>query len=305
MSVPALALVLSLLLVLPGLPLATLIAPAAPPAAEGAGMPGEAEVKALAAAWPDRIAEAAFRGGDWMLRIGGEWFAWAGGRLLPEAERTRGEQYAPHPFYGYPVGMPPLPVVDEERAARIRARVREEAVDPPRRHPGFLGSLLRAADRAETELRMVRMEVAGYTVTVHERLAGPLTRVSEELRALRRSDPAVDGFLRGLVEMNGYNYRYVEGTRSRSLHSYGLAVDLVPRSYGGTHAYWMWAMSKVRDFWTVPYERRWMVPLPVVEAFERQGFVWGGKWLFFDTMHFEYRPEILLAAATQSARSAN
>jgi hypothetical protein len=20
--------------------------------------------------------------------------------------------------------------------------------------------------------------------------------------------------------------------------------------------------------------------------------VWGGKWLFFDTMHFEYRPEI-------------
>jgi hypothetical protein len=24
------------------------------------------------------------------------------------------------------------------------------------------------------------------------------------------------------------------------------------------------------------------------------GFIWGGKWLFFDTMHFEYRPEILI-----------
>ncbi|MGW8266533.1 MAG: M15 family metallopeptidase, partial [Longimicrobiales bacterium] len=34
-------------------------------------------------------------------------------------------------------------------------------------------------------------------------------------------------------------------------------------------------------------------PPAVVEAFERHGFVWGGKWAHFDTMHFEYRPEIL------------
>ena len=40
-----------------------------------------------------------------------------------------------------------------------------------------------------------------------------------------------------------------------------------------------------------------MPPLAFVKAFEREGFVWGGKWLFFDTMHFEYRPEILMLAA--------
>jgi hypothetical protein len=28
-----------------------------------------------------------------------------------------------------------------------------------------------------------------------------------------------------------------------------------------------------------------------VEIFERHGFIWGGKWGHFDTMHFEYRPE--------------
>ncbi len=293
MTIPAFALVLGLLLVLPGLPLSTLLGPEGPRVEEGEGMPGEAEVKALAAAWPDRIAETGFRDGDWMLRIDGEWFAWARGRLVPEAERSEWEQYAAFPFYRYPPGIPPLPDVDEERAARIRARVREEAADPPRRHPGFLGALLQAADREETESRMVRTEVAGFTVTVHRRLAEPLARVSDELRGLRQSDPEVAAFLRGLVEMNGYNYRYVEGTRSRSLHSYGVAVDLVPGSYAGRHAYWLWAMSKVKDFWTVPYEKRWMVPLPVVEAFEKEGFTWGGKWLFFDTMHFEYRPELL------------
>jgi hypothetical protein len=54
----------------------------------------------------------------------------------------------------------------------------------------------------------------------------------------------------------------------------------------------------------VPYEQRWMVPTSVVEAFERHGFVWGGKWLFFDTMHFEYRPEVLLLAREVAAEAA-
>jgi hypothetical protein len=33
----------------------------------------------------------------------------------------------------------------------------------------------------------------------------------------------------------------------------------------------------------------------VVEIFERHGFVWGGRWSWFDTMHFEFRPELLCA----------
>jgi hypothetical protein len=296
-------LVLFLLLMAPGFPLAELaqsVGAAAVEAVQAArsdeALPGGREVKAFAAAWPDRIAETGVRDGEWMLRVGEAWFAWANGRLLPEAERARWEEFAPLPLYHYPLALPDLAVLDEETAARIRQRVRDDAANPPQRHEDFFGRLLQAGSRAETEAHVVRMEVAGFTVTVHERLAEPLARVSEELRALRLADPAVAAFLKGLTEMNGYNYRYVEGTRSRSFHSYGLAVDLVPRSYAGTHAYWMWAMSKVQDFWTVPYQRRWMVPGPVVEAFERNGFVWGGKWLFFDTMHFEYRPEILILA---------
>jgi hypothetical protein len=32
----------------------------------------------------------------------------------------------------------------------------------------------------------------------------------------------------------------------------------------------------------------------VIKAFEAYGFIWGGKWTFYDTMHFEYRPELLI-----------
>jgi hypothetical protein len=257
---------------------------------------GGREVQALAAVWPDRIAETSFRGSDWMLRIGDEWFAWAHGRLLPEEQRYHWKDFAAMPFYRYALGMPLLPVLDEQTSSRLRQGVRDNQQNPPRRNEAFLGALLRAPTRAETESRLVTLEVAGFTVTVHARIQEPLKAVGRELQSLRLSDPAVKAFFKGLREMNGYNFRYVEGTRSRSLHSYGLAVDLIPKSYQGRNAYWMWAMNGTPDWWTIPYARRWMLPLPVVEAFERQGFVWGGKWLFFDTMHFEYRPEILRLA---------
>jgi hypothetical protein len=258
--------------------------------------PGEQEVQSLAAAWPDRIVETAQRGSDWMLRIGDDWFAWAHGRLMPEEEKGRWQEFAALPFYRYPLEMPPLPELDQQAASRVRQRVRDNQENPPRRNEAFLAALLKAPNRAETEARLVRIDVAGFTVTVHERIKEPLSLVGKELRSLRLTDPVIESFLRRIQEINGYSYRYVEGTRSRSLHSYGLAVDLIPKTYGGKKAYWMWAMTGTPDFWTIPYARRWMVPLPVVEAFERQGFVWGGKWLFFDTMHFEYRPEILLLA---------
>jgi hypothetical protein len=291
------AVVLTLLLALaaPGSPLAGLVLDSANRAAEPA-LPGEREVRALAEAWPSRIAETAVRDGEWMLRVDGTWFAWANGRLLPEAERGRWEQFVSLSFYRYPLELPPLAVVDGQIAARLRERVRENERNPPRQSDAFLGLLLRAGDRADTEKRIAKVEVAGYTVSVHEDVASPLARVSDELAGLKASNPEVAAFLRGLAEMNGYNYRFVDGTRTRSYHSFGLAVDLIPRSYGGRHPYWRWAMEKEPDWWAVPYERRWMVPVPVVEAFERHGFVWGGKWLFFDTMHFEYRPEVLLLA---------
>ena len=31
----------------------------------------------------------------------------------------------------------------------------------------------------------------------------------------------------------------------------------------------------------------------IVRIFEKHGFIWGGAWYHYDTMHFEYRPELL------------
>jgi len=52
-------------------------------------------------------------------------------------------------------------------------------------------------------------------------------------------------------------------------------------------AYWRWQRP--------PAPLRWrnQIPQAIVDAFEAEGFVWGGRWFHYDTMHFEYRPELL------------
>jgi hypothetical protein len=263
--------------------------------------PGEREVKALAQAWPADVTAVRQADGDWELQVHDSWFSWAGGRLLPAAAAGEWRRYAAVPFYAYPLSLPSLPHFDDPTAAALHQHVAADLRNPPHRSEAFYGTLLDARDRASTEADLVRMEVAGFTVTVHRKIQAQLAEVSRELQVLRKRDPAVAAFLKGLAEMNGYNYRFVEGTRSRSLHSYGLAIDLIPKSYKGLDTYWLWAMNRVRDWWTVPYERRWMPPAAVIDAFVGQGFVWGGKWLYFDTMHFEYRPEILAMARAEEA----
>ncbi|SEL32771.1 D-alanyl-D-alanine carboxypeptidase [Roseovarius nanhaiticus] len=83
-----------------------------------------------------------------------------------------------------------------------------------------------------------------------------------------------------------YNWRRIAGTDRLSAHSYGIAVD-VNAAIGG---YWRWSGATEGAVGT--YENK--VPWALVEAMERRGFIWGGKWHHFDGMHFEYRPELIL-----------
>ncbi|WP_072397403.1 M15 family metallopeptidase [Hyphomicrobium sp. CS1GBMeth3] len=82
-----------------------------------------------------------------------------------------------------------------------------------------------------------------------------------------------------------YNCRTIAGTKRVSAHGYGIAIDIaVSRS-----DYWRWAPNASSG--EIRYRNR--IPLEIVHIFERHGFIWGGRWYHYDTMHFEYRPELL------------
>ncbi|MCB1446599.1 MAG: M15 family metallopeptidase [Rhizobiaceae bacterium] len=82
-----------------------------------------------------------------------------------------------------------------------------------------------------------------------------------------------------------FNWRKVAGQSNLSVHSFGAAIDLNTK-YAD---YWRWSGGKPGH---VPvYKNKF--PMEIVEIFEKHGFIWGGRWYHYDTMHFEYRPELL------------
>jgi len=83
-----------------------------------------------------------------------------------------------------------------------------------------------------------------------------------------------------------YNYRVISGTNRLSPHAFGIAIDLARDK----RDYWQWASREEGQ------KRLDSYPIEIVEIFERHNFVWGGKWGHFDTLHFEYRPEIIMKA---------
>lgn len=80
-----------------------------------------------------------------------------------------------------------------------------------------------------------------------------------------------------------FNWRVIAGTNRMSAHSYGIAID-INTAYSD---YWLWSKS---------YNYNNKIPIEIVLIFEKYGFIWGGKWYHYDTMHFEYRPELFETA---------
>jgi hypothetical protein len=90
-----------------------------------------------------------------------------------------------------------------------------------------------------------------------------------------------------------FNWRPIQGTTRMSSHSFGAAIDFqLPANLG---KYWLWAGCKPGGPCRYPDAVLAHPGLQeVVRIFEANGFIWGGKWHHFDTLHFEYRPELLV-----------
>ncbi len=84
----------------------------------------------------------------------------------------------------------------------------------------------------------------------------------------------------------GFNWRLIAGTNHLSMHAFGSAIN-VNVGYSDN---WHW--HKTGTSGVVRYRNR--IPMALVALFEKQGFIWGGRWYHYDTVHFEYRPELLL-----------
>lgn len=125
------------------------------------------------------------------------------------------------------------------------------------------------------------------SVTMKKDAAEALEKVRDEIFSSQR-----------LREFNkkslgSYNKRFIAGTQRYSAHAYALALDLeYPK---GLHRYWQWD-GACKENTTCRYPANVFSHKDLqdtVRIFEKHGFIWGGRWNHYDTMHFEYRPEII------------
>jgi D-alanyl-D-alanine carboxypeptidase len=122
----------------------------------------------------------------------------------------------------------------------------------------------------------------GGTIKV-TRINGVAEKVAVVSAELDELPASFDKFL--VPSAGGYHCRPIAGTQRLSAHGSGTAIDLALKR---AH-YWRWSKSGAKD--VIAYRNA--IPSEIVSIFEKHGFIWGGKWHHYDTMHFEYRPELL------------
>ena len=251
-------------------------------------------MKALAEAYPPAVEKVEFRNGDWAVLMKGRWFYCADGRLLPEELLEKKEEFTRQSFYEY---LPELPLWKEpegETAERLKNLLDNQRATPPKRSPEFFDTLWDAHDRGESAANLARIRFFGRNFQVHKNLVDRLAKVERRIEEAARTNPEVRQWIDGIGSITAWNWRNVAATVSRSFHAYAAAIDIQPKSLRGLQTYWQWTADNGIEWYNVPYTQRFHPPDPVVKAFEAYGFCWGGKWVVYDTMHFEYRPEILL-----------
>lgn len=180
---------------------------------------------------------------------------------------------------------------DVEETVRMRYRPGKDFPVPPENfEPGRIRALaffeaVYGAGREAIGKQLVNvawMPRRGGTsvVKVHKRVAAALQAVSDELEKVLPPDLAE----LAATTAGAFNWRTVRGSSRVSMHSFGIAIDVGVKKSD----YWDWKKPDAEGRYT--WRNRF--PWAIAEVFERHGFVWGAKWYHYDTMHFEYRPEL-------------
>jgi D-alanyl-D-alanine carboxypeptidase len=159
--------------------------------------------------------------------------------------------------------------------------------DPGRfRNTAFFTKMYGDCQKGEVSPRLVSLDWLPNTWGKAIRITS-VNGVDAQLRAASAEiDALPDKIKRSAYPIAGtYNCRAIADTGEPSPHGYGIAIDLNT----AVSDYWYWRPHQG----AIVYRNR--MPDEIVTIFEKHGFIWGGKWYHFDTMHFEFRPELLAA----------
>ncbi len=214
---------------------------------------------------------------DFLVGHDGKDLIWKDGTRMPVSDGKADKSYDEKLRHASILDQLSIPYV---KGPLTEPPARED--DPGRfRNTAFFDKMYGVCAKGDVQRKLTRVawlpKSGGGTVqiTTVNGVADRLRAVSAELDRL---PPAIRKF--AIPSAGTFNCRTVADTGNPSVHAWGAAIDINTK-YAD---YWLWRPKS-------PYRNR--IPIEIVEIFEKHGFIWGGKWGHFDTMHFEYRPELL------------
>jgi hypothetical protein len=234
----------------------------------GLARPGHAQLDALVTAYPERIA--GIDHNTIMFGDGTKMDAGTADPAKPFDRLLRDATVLDQMRLAYPRGAPIAPPAKDFDPGRFR-------------NEAFFSKLY--GDCRKTRLDLVRVTWIDGETVLFARANGAAAHLRDVVAEIGKLPPAVR---RAAYPSAGtFSCRPVKDTGRLSMHSYGAAIDLNLK-YSN---YWLWEAKGAAN---IPYRNA--MPRAIVDAFERHGFIWGGRWYHYDTMHFEYRPELLAPA---------
>jgi hypothetical protein len=143
--------------------------------------------------------------------------------------------------------------------------------------------------KSQEQVRANLTEIIWCPTLINQRiLVNKKNNVSKRFIALSNELDQHPEFKKYLSNIGGtFNYRKINGTNRLSMHSFGITIDINISESN----YWQWDCGCTNENGLRGYKNR--IPISLVLIFEKHGFIWGGRWKHYDTMHFEYRPELL------------
>ncbi len=257
----------------------------------------EIVLKAFKDGYPEKISEYGYDTEiqDWFIMAGEKKFLWAQGRILPETLRQDVSKWRHYIDYLYPKETPNPEQFSPELIAEIKRTSEPEFRASQKSYNlEFYHALYDGKTRGQLEKHIASTKFLGKKVNLHRDIFAPLALVEQDIREAAKTHAEIQEFINNIGSVEGYNWREIRDRQDRSFHSWGLAVDILPKGWQKKNIYWNWISEWNPNWMMIPLDRRWMPPQLVIEIFEKHGFAWGGKWLQWDNIHFEYRPELLL-----------
>lgn len=271
-----------------------------------------APIEFLRKAYPDYTFRSSYddKFSDWVLHIykGNKAIDlfWAEGRLLPQDKLGEKAKYEKL-LYWYPDKAYDPATFTQKNIEHIKEVTSKESrqnsnITPP----FFFDFIYDSKTQLKLEEHIVGIKFLGFRLNVHERIKDSVKKIEAEIKEAALTDKETADLLKKLDSVGGYNWRSISDSGSRSFHSLGIAVDILPKKWNQKNVYWSWRHDWDPDNWMmVPLDKRWSPPQKVIEIFEDNGFIWGGKWIVWDQMHFEYRPELLIYKKEINKRNSN